>query len=496
MNLNETFFQSFHWYYPADGSLWNHLAGQAENFKNLGITYVWLPPAYKAREGPDGVGYGVYDLYDLGEFEQKGAVRTKYGTRDEYLRCIEAMHQHQIKTVVDVVLNHREGGDEIEKILVEDQDPDNRTAKVGEPYEREVQSKFTYPGRQGKYSEFVWDFQCFSGINDKDDIENKRKFYKIKHQYGEDWDEVMGTENGNFDYLLGADVEFRNPAVRDELKRWAEWYYDTTKFDGVRLDAVKHMNTAYINEWLEHLRNKSSQDLFAVAEFWSQDIEELMKYVDASNAKLQLFDVPLHYNFYRASNEGPDFDMSKLLDNTLMQRCPELCISFVENHDTQPLQGLESPVDFWFMPLGYAVILLREQGMPCVFYTSLFGSSYCDKGKDGNIHQVDLVPVPGLFEMTTSRRDIAYGIQRDYFDHSNTVGWTREGVDEKPGSGCAVVMTNGGEGYKDMEVGKRHAGKTFVDLLKHRGDEVIINEDGWGKFPVNERSVSVWSEKK
>ncbi len=290
-------------------------------------------------------------------------------------------------------------------------------------------------------------------------------------------------------------MEFRNPAVKEELKNWADWYYDTVKFDGVRLDAVKHMNTGYINEWIDHLRAKSGKELFAVAEFWSQDIEELMTYISTSEGKLQLFDVPLHYNFYRASLEE-NFDMSKVLDNTILQRCPELSITFVENHDTQPLQGLESPVEFWFMPLGYAIILLRMEGMPCVFYTSLFGSKYYDKGKDGGLHEVDLVPVPGLCEMTGVRSNLAYGAQRDYFDHANTIGWIREGEDERPESGCAVVMTNGSEGYKDMEIGKRHAGKTFVDVLKNRQDEIVINEEGWARFPVNTRSVSVWVRKK
>ena len=45
-------------------------------------------------------------------------------------------------------------------------------------------------------------------------------------------------------------------------------------------------------------------------------------------------------------------------------------------------------------------------------------------------------------------------MQRDYFDHSNTIGWTREGVKEKKGSGCAVVISNGSGGNKVMEIGK------------------------------------------
>lgn len=48
---------------------------------------IWLPPAFKAT-GEHDVGYGVYDLYDLGEFDQKGTIPTKYGTKDEYLDAI------------------------------------------------------------------------------------------------------------------------------------------------------------------------------------------------------------------------------------------------------------------------------------------------------------------------------------------------------------------------------------------------------------------------
>ena len=48
-------------------------------------------PAYKGTAGVEDVGYGVYDYYDLGEFDQKGSIPTKYGTKDEYLEAIKAL---------------------------------------------------------------------------------------------------------------------------------------------------------------------------------------------------------------------------------------------------------------------------------------------------------------------------------------------------------------------------------------------------------------------
>lgn len=46
-----------------------------------------MSPAFKATQSSD-VGYGVYDLFDLGEFDQKGSIRTKYETKDDYLKTI------------------------------------------------------------------------------------------------------------------------------------------------------------------------------------------------------------------------------------------------------------------------------------------------------------------------------------------------------------------------------------------------------------------------
>ena len=71
---NMTLMQYFEWYLPSDGLLWKKVASQAAELAAVGITDVWLPPAYKGATGAKSVGYDVYDLYDLGEFDQKGRV--------------------------------------------------------------------------------------------------------------------------------------------------------------------------------------------------------------------------------------------------------------------------------------------------------------------------------------------------------------------------------------------------------------------------------------
>ena len=108
--VNPLLLQAFAWDLPADSTHWRLLADNAALLADCGVSSVWLPPAYKGQAGVEDVGYGVYDTYDLGEFDQKGTVATKYGTKEDYLAAIEALHAAGISVVADIVLNHRMGG--------------------------------------------------------------------------------------------------------------------------------------------------------------------------------------------------------------------------------------------------------------------------------------------------------------------------------------------------------------------------------------------------
>ncbi len=493
---NGTMMQFFHWYYPADGSLWKYVREKAEELTAAGIDAVWLPPAYKGKAGGNTNGYDVYDLYDLGEFDQKGSVRTKFGTRQEYLDTIKALQGKGVKVYADIVLNHKGGADEKERIKVRRVNPENRNEFTTEPFEIDGYTKFLFPGRKGKYSQFIWDYKCFSGIDYADDTK-ERAIFRIMNEYGEGWDEVIDDEKGNYDYLMFADIEFRNPAVREECKRWGEWYWKETAFDGVRLDAVKHISPKFYNEWLDHMRSVKP-DLFVVGEYWAPgQLSLLLKYIEATGGRMSLFDASLHQNFHTASTQGKDYDLTTIFKDSLVGVRPDLAVTVVDNHDTQPLQALEAPVEAWFKPLAYALILLREGGYPCVFYPDLYGAHYVDKGQDGSYQEIFLETCENLDKLLVARNQFAYGIQKDYFDHSNYIGWTREGDEEHPERGCAVLLSNcEEEGFKNMEVGKRHAGKVFTDYLQKHPAEVTVNEDGWGEFHVAAGSVSVWTSGK
>ena len=479
--MNGTMLQGFSWYLPADGSHWRRLAEQAPTFAYEGITAVWMPPAYKGEHGAEDVGYGVYDLYDLGEFDQKGSVGTKYGTRAEYEAAIEALHANGIQALADIVLNQKLGADACEDVVAREVQMNDRNAVAENTQTISAWTRFTFPGRAGAYSDFTWDWTCFHGVDWDDKAKRKALFlFDGKH-----WDATVDhTENANYDYLMGADVDVNDPRVYEELVRWGAWYTNACKLDGFRLDALKHIDRTFYLRWLAAMREHAGRELFCVGEYWKDGIDELDTYLGQERA-LSLFDVPLHYHLYQASCSNGNFDLSKIFAGTLVERDPAHAVTFAENHDTQPGQALQSFVQTWFKPAAYALILLREAGYPCVFYGDLYGMP-----NDGNIPAVRELPL--LMEI---RRRFAYGTQHDYLDAPDVIGWTREGDAEHAGSGIAVVLTDRDGGEKRMFVGSAHADETWTCVVGEQ-DDVAIDAEGWGTFHTFGGRLSVYLPEK
>ncbi|MDF2381260.1 alpha-amylase [Nostoc ellipsosporum NOK] len=491
MEKNETLLQCFEWNCPPDGRQWQYLEAQVKDFSAMGITGLWLPPAYKGTRGKYSEGYDVYDLYDLGEFDQKGTVATKYGTKEEYISLIRSARAAGIAVYADIVMNHMGGAEETERIRAYQVDPDNRNKIISGLKEIEAYTRFVFPGRGAKYSTFQWNATCFTGV-DHAIGEKEKHIYLLEHAAGQGWKNVTGKEKGNFDFLILNDIETRNPAVREELKKWGRWYHNETGFDGVRIDAVKHMDPAFLNEWLDYMRAEVNPGLKAIGEFWlSDDLPVLLEYLKVTGGRMRLFDAPLHHNIVTASLLRHRYDLRRIWDDTLTMIHPQAAVTFIDNHDTQPLQSLEEFTAQWFRAHAYALILLRQEGLPCVFYPDLFGSADGDPEPEGRCPQFEAVKE--LRQLLMVRNKHAYGPQHNYFDAPDCIGWTRTGEEDNPDQGCAVLLSNNPERThtKDMYVGKKMAGRRFENVTGN-GEAVQIDENGHGHFSIVPAGVGVW----
>lgn len=102
---------------PADSGHYKRLLKHAEQLKKWGVDVIWLPPGCKAAS-PEGNGYDIYDLYDLGEFDQKGAIKTKWGTKEDLVALGKKCEDLEMLMYWDAVLNHKAGADNKEKVNV------------------------------------------------------------------------------------------------------------------------------------------------------------------------------------------------------------------------------------------------------------------------------------------------------------------------------------------------------------------------------------------
>ncbi len=109
-HAQQVMLQGWYWDYPktVDGASWvDTLDNRVQDLATAGFTHIWLPPLSRASFGNGSNGYDPKDLYDLGEF---GGGATGFGSRAQLDALITKMNAQGIKSVADVVYNHRDGG--------------------------------------------------------------------------------------------------------------------------------------------------------------------------------------------------------------------------------------------------------------------------------------------------------------------------------------------------------------------------------------------------
>ncbi|MCI5146069.1 MAG: alpha-amylase, partial [Candidatus Electrothrix sp. AR3] len=114
---NDVMMQAFYWDVPVDevsrnGSWWEKLTAKSKELSAAGITALWVPSPSKGNFGIFDMGYGIYDHYDLGNYEQKGTVETRFGSRAELESMLKEMHNNNIAVYADIVLNHIYAGED------------------------------------------------------------------------------------------------------------------------------------------------------------------------------------------------------------------------------------------------------------------------------------------------------------------------------------------------------------------------------------------------
>jgi len=216
---------------------------------DLGVDAIWLMPIFASPS---------YHGYDTTDYDQ---VNPDYGTNADFQRLASEAHRRGIKVVLDLVVNH---------------------TGSGHPW---FQDSISSPASAHR-DWYVWSATDLG--------------------WRPPWDPYTGGDcwylrNGAWYYALFwsemPDLNFRNQAVRDEMKRIAQQWL-ARGADGFRLDAVRYLvegsggqadtveTHAYLREFASAVRSVQP-DAMMVGEAWI-DTSTIARYYD---------DLPLNFDF-------------------------------------------------------------------------------------------------------------------------------------------------------------------------------------------------------
>jgi alpha-amylase len=311
--------QGFYWDVPAGGTWWDTMKSKAYELRYMvsgfGINRIWFPPVSKTMNGATSMGYDPYDYYDLGQYNQKGSLETRFGSQAELKSAIALYKSYGVSCTADIVLNHRSGG-------------------ASEANPKTGGSTWTdFTGVMSAQCKWRWD-----------------SFHPNNY---------CSSDPGVFAGF--PDVCFSAGSAYNDMKTWMNWLKVTANagFDSWRFDYVKG-----IHSWVVKDMRVATGNPFSVGEYWDANTTTLDSWVSASTA--QVFDFALYYTMKDiCNNTGGGGYMPNVFDFTKSYAAKNFAaaVTFVGNHDTDEIVSDKM--------LAYAFILTYK-GYPCIFWKDYY----------------------------------------------------------------------------------------------------------------------------
>lgn len=429
VRYKKTLFQGFWWDYHNNNfnNKWaNYLTELAPRLRSMGIDAIWIPPSVKNQDfGQKGVGYAPYDHYDLGDKFQKNDAFTRLGTKDELLRMIAVMHANGIEVIQDIVPNHvigagsDNGGGGQDPAAPVISCTDNWKNFRYSCYETPAtnQSATDYWARKGRFPKNHQNFHpnpgnnCGSGLCDPNadpicwqgfgpDV----SYAFGAHGYSSNATTFNPDQTTYSPYNNGGISSPNNGYMRKHTREWLLWYKKQTGFDGVRIDAVKHFETAASEDFLYNLQNTAgwangTDTMLAVGE-WVGGTSELDAWTSGVQNRSGTFDFNLRAfgtsnALYGMIYGNGGFDVGNLPGTQQNLRYVDIggtsrihrTVPFVNNHDTyRPTFDANGNITGWNtgselsphvdireprLAAAYAVACAVD-GNPQIFFEDLF----------------------------------------------------------------------------------------------------------------------------
>jgi len=287
---------------------------------DLGIGGIWLMPMMKSTS------YHGYDIEDYYEVEDD------YGSMTDFQRLLDTCHAHDIKVIIDLVINHSSVNH-----------PWFKKSAANDPtYRSWYRWDENPPTDLGPWGQQVWHAR------------NNSNYYGIF------WGGMP-------------DLNYDEPAVFDEIKKITTYWLEKG-VDGFRLDAIKYLdedgttleNTPKTFELLNQLRqhvNEVKKDAFMVGEVWDATPKVLPYVSDTTLNSCFDFTLADHIRgaIFNKSASQLNVHLQYIQDNYPLSQYS----TFLTNHDQNRIYSELNRTDW--MKLASSIYLTLP-GVPFVYY--------------------------------------------------------------------------------------------------------------------------------
>lgn len=316
--------------------------------EDLGVTALWSTPMLE--DNAPKVSYHTYAQSNVYRIDPR------YGTNEDYRSLANALHQRNMKLIMDYVTNHWG----IEHWMIKD-----------------------LPS-----SDWIHQFEKYTNTNHRKEIHSDPYATNI------DRNELL---QGWFVPSM-ADLNQSNHYLLKYLSQNAIWWIEFAQIDGFRVDTYPYNNPKPMITWLEAIR-KEYPNFNIVGEGWMHNSLHLSYWQEKSpiaaiqgfDSKLpSVMDFTLNDALVKAFNEKNSFwehgttRIYKNLQNDFLYSNINNVVIFAENHDTNRIN------DFYPKFKNYKQILsvlMTIRGIPQIYYGSEIGMTGKKQVGDGDIRR-------------------------------------------------------------------------------------------------------------
>ncbi len=302
------------------------LIEKLDYLQGLGVTGLWLMPI---MQSPSYHGYDITDYY---------TVEKDYGANDDFKRLMAEAHKRGIRIILDLVLNH-----------TSNQHPwFTDAAQPGSAHRDWYIWASEAPGYNGPWGAKSW------------------------HLLGSQWYYGVFWEGM-------PDLNYRTPAVTEEMLKVTRYWLAEMGADGYRLDAIPYLiekqqdqeNTPETHQWLRNFHQtvrNANPNAFTVGEVW-KNTQTVATYVPDQVDTAFMFD--LAKDILEAVNYRGRGPMLVSMETILSSFSPGQYATFLSNHDQTRVMTMliNRPGNARLA----ATILLTLPGVPFLYYGEEIG---------------------------------------------------------------------------------------------------------------------------